>query len=246
MGSLTKLFRLTVVLFLIVCIFIGYEHYLEKQQLQSTEENIYIPAETTSQIQKRENPYAIFVDVEESKLYLLKNGELEKVYPCAGGKYTTPSPIGTWTIVSKGKWGEGFGGSWLGFNVPWGKFGIHGTIYPNSIGWCSSKGCIRMFNKDVAELYRLIPHGTKVTIVDGPYGPFGRGIRGLDPGEYGADVKKVQKRLQELGYYHGPVDGKYGEGMKAAVHKYQKDNNLPINNQIGRKMIEMLGFFEFE
>ena len=53
------------------------------------------------------------VDVESSRLYLFKNDILEKEYKCAGGKPTTPSPIGTWTIISKGKWGEGFGGSWM-------------------------------------------------------------------------------------------------------------------------------------
>lgn len=59
------------------------------------------------------NTYSILVDVEASRLYLFKNGNLEKEYKCAGGKPSTPSPIGTWTINSKGKWGEGFGGSWM-------------------------------------------------------------------------------------------------------------------------------------
>lgn len=59
------------------------------------------------------NVYNILVDVEESRLYLFKKGNLEKEYKCAGGKASTPSPIGTWTIISKGKWGEGFGGSWM-------------------------------------------------------------------------------------------------------------------------------------
>ena len=119
--------------------------------------------------------YKILVDVEESKMYVMENGTCIKTYTCAGGKPTTPSPIGTWTIISKGKWGEGFGGSWLGFNVPWGKFGIHGTTEIYSVGWCSSHGCIRMNNKEVAELYNYIPIGTKVTIIDGVYRDFGRG-----------------------------------------------------------------------
>ena len=66
--------------------------------------------------------YKILVDVEESKLYLFENNEIIKTYKCSGGKQSTPSPIGTWTIVSKAKWGEGFGGSWMGLNVPWGQF----------------------------------------------------------------------------------------------------------------------------
>ena len=59
------------------------------------------------------NQYKIFIDVEESKMYILENGICTKIYTCAGGKNSTPSPIGTWKIISKGKWGEGFGGRWL-------------------------------------------------------------------------------------------------------------------------------------
>ena len=33
---------------------------------------------------------------------------LVKTYKCSGGKLSTPSPIGTWTINFKAKWGEGF------------------------------------------------------------------------------------------------------------------------------------------
>ena len=101
--------------------------------------------------------YKILVDVEVSQLYVLKNGQPYKEYKCSGGKPSTPSPIGTWTIVTKGKWGEGFGGSWMGFNVPWGKFGIHGNEDRSSVGWPSSHGCIRMYNDEVAELYQYIP-----------------------------------------------------------------------------------------
>ena len=59
--------------------------------------------------------YKILVDVEESKLYLLENDELIKTYKCSGGKQSTPSPIGTWKIVSKAKWGEGF--RWKFFRI---------------------------------------------------------------------------------------------------------------------------------
>ncbi len=52
--------------------------------------------------------YKILVDVEDSKLFLFENDNLIKTYKCSGGKWSTPSPIGTWTIISKAKWGEGF------------------------------------------------------------------------------------------------------------------------------------------
>ena len=92
-------------------------------------------------------------------------------------------------------------GSWLGLNVPWGKFGIHGTLDPHSVGWASSHGCIRMNNSEVAELYKIVPVGTKVTIVDGVYGPFGKVFRDLKSGMYGADVMEIQKKLKELGFF---------------------------------------------
>ena len=52
--------------------------------------------------------YKILVDVEDSKLFLFENNILIKTYRCSGGKLSTPSPIGTWIITFKAKWGEGF------------------------------------------------------------------------------------------------------------------------------------------
>ncbi len=40
-----------------------------------------------------------------------------------------------------------------------------------------------MFNKDAAELKKTVYAGTKVTIIKGPYGPFGEGFRTLKPGQ---------------------------------------------------------------
>ncbi len=54
------------------------------------------------------NTYKILVDVEDSKLFLFEDNKVIKTYKCSGGKQSTPSPIGTWTIISKAKWGEGF------------------------------------------------------------------------------------------------------------------------------------------
>jgi lipoprotein-anchoring transpeptidase ErfK/SrfK len=41
---------------------------------------------------------------------------------------------------------------------------IHGTDAPWTIGQPVSKGCVRMHNADVADLYRRIPVGTTVTV----------------------------------------------------------------------------------
>lgn len=157
---------------------------------------------------KVENKYEILVDVEESVLYLINNKQIEKTYSCSGGKWSTPSPIGTWKVIQKATWGEGFGGHWMGLNVPWGNFGIHGTLDPYSVGWASSHGCIRMNNDDVAELYKIVPYGTKVTIVNGEYGDFGTGFRNLKSGMYGSDVMRIQKKLKEDGFFTGTPNRK--------------------------------------
>lgn len=190
--------------------------------------------------------YKILVDVEESKMYLFQNNELTKIYKCSGGKWSTPSPIGTWTIISKAKWGEGFGGSWLGLNVPWGQFGIHGTLDTNSLGWASSHGCIRMNNSEVAELYKTIPIGTQVIIVDGCYGAFGKGFRELKSGMYGSDVFEIQKKLEQLGYFNGTPNGKFGKTTEEAIEKYCQANKLSIRKTIDIELQKHMGFILFE
>lgn len=209
--------------------------------------SIYKPKKDTYIQTSTENPtYKVLVDVEESKLYLFQDNELIKTYKCSGGKWSTPSPIGTWTIISKAKWGEGFGGSWMGLNVPWGQFGIHGTLEKGSIGWASSHGCIRMENSEVAELYKTIPIGTKVTIVDGPYGAFGKGFRHLKSGMYGSDVMEIQKRLKQLGFFTGNANGKFGSATEEAVKKYCKANNLYVRKTIDIELQKHMGFFLLE
>lgn len=64
--------------------------------------------------------YLIFIEVEDKALYLLQDGKCIKTYAIASGRPEWPSPIGFWKIVNKGDWGEGFGGRWMGLNVPWG------------------------------------------------------------------------------------------------------------------------------
>jgi lipoprotein-anchoring transpeptidase ErfK/SrfK len=43
-------------------------------------------------------------------------------------------------------------------------YGIHGTIDPASIGKAESRGCIRMRNQDVKEVFDMLGVGSEVTI----------------------------------------------------------------------------------
>jgi len=62
----------------------------------------------------------ILIDISEKRLYLINGNEIVKKYAIASGKLSTPSPIGTWKVINKAKWGGGFGTGWMGLNVPWG------------------------------------------------------------------------------------------------------------------------------
>jgi len=43
-------------------------------------------------------------------------------------------------------------------------------------------------------------------------------------------IKRVQTKLNELGYNAGPADGIMGSGTRRALEKYQADNKLPVGN----------------
>ena len=88
---------------------------------------------------------AIHVDVEQKMLTLFCGSEIAARYPIATGARDTPTPLGVFRINRRfsGEMG-GFGTCFLGLNVPWGDYGIHGTNRPESIGTNASHGCIRM------------------------------------------------------------------------------------------------------
>ena len=48
-----------------------------------------------------------------------------------------------------------------------GKYAIHGTNRPDSIGTDASYGCIRMFNDHIIDLYGRVTVGTKVVVIRG-------------------------------------------------------------------------------
>ena len=70
----------------------------------------------------------------------------------------------TGAIVPAGSPENILGSRWLGISEP--GYGIHGTTEPETIGTYQTKGCIRMRNADVEELFVIIPTGADVVIVD--------------------------------------------------------------------------------
>lgn len=62
----------------------------------------------------------------------------------------------------------------------------------------------------------------------------------LQNGSKGADVKKLQQRLKDLGYYTGSVDGSFGSGTAAAVQAFQKNNGLTADGKAGTRTLTVL------
>ncbi len=56
-----------------------------------------------------------------------------------------------------------------------------------------------------------------------------------------SQVKTVQQKLKNWGYYKGTVDGIYGSKTKAAVKLFQKKNGLAVDGIVGKKTASALG-----
>jgi len=114
--------------------------------------------------------YSIRVDLSDRRLTLFRDNRVVRVFPVGVGKLATQTPRGDFRIINKVPYPNSYRGGpltvygtfWMGLNKR--GYGIHGTNNPASIGKYVSKGCIRMHNRDVEELARLVPIGTPVTI----------------------------------------------------------------------------------
>lgn len=188
----------------------------------------------------------IEIDVAKHTLTVFSDNQPIKKFPVGTGKSGTPSPLGEWKIVQKSsKIGGPFGTRFMRLNVPWGTYGIHGTNQPNSIGWSSSHGCIRMRNKEVEALYPLIPIGTPVKIMNsGQIIPKYYKIRTLQEKSIGQDVVYLQYRLKEKGMVFGNVDGKYGKMTTLAIKYYQTWHGLNPTGKLDIETYRSLGLIK--
>ena len=56
-----------------------------------------------------------------------------------------------------------------------------------------------------------------------------------------SDIKLIQKKLKNWGYYKGSVDGIYGSKTKQAVILFQKRNGLTVDGIVGNKTLSAMG-----
>lgn len=137
----------------------------------------------------------IIVNVNEHKLSLWNRDQLLVEYPVACGSPSWPSPPGAWKVVQKEmnpSWTnphDAWSGSMPAYIAPGpgNPLGtralatsasgvlIHGTPSSWSIGTNVSHGCIRMYMKDVEQLFDMVDTGIPVYIIKGAGDP------GFDP-----------------------------------------------------------------
>lgn len=123
-----------------------------------------------------QGPFAVLVSLSRYELIVHCDGCYVKHYKVGTGKDGS-SPLGTFTVKNKqvdptyyGPDGvianddpeNPLGERWIDIGD---SFGIHGTNEPTSIGKAESRGCIRMKNEDVAEVYDFLIVGSEVRIV---------------------------------------------------------------------------------
>ena len=172
----------------------------------------------------------VLVELNSLTLTILVDRKPFRSFPVAIGKLETPSPVGSWKVVSKGYWAKGKT-KWLGLSVPYGIYGIHGTNQPWSIGRRASNGCIRMDNNHIETVYQWIKQGTPVYIDGNPF----RDYRVLKRGLTGSDVYYLQIRLKQLGYYPKKPTGIFDYWTETAVQQYQTALKLPATGEITSK-----------
>jgi len=113
---------------------------------------------------------SIVIDKSDFRLYYVQNDILVKSYPIAIGRPGMETPTRLWKINSKyytdpnGVYGPRkmrlyaqSGSSWA-----YTAYGIHGTNEPWVIGTKASHGCIRLYNRDILDLFPRIALGTLV------------------------------------------------------------------------------------
>ena len=127
----------------------------------------------------------VLVRAGENKLYLYDNGQIVKSWPVATGSGSFLTPPGMWRVVEKivnpswynpgSDWATGLpkvigpgpsnplGTKAMALDAP--GILIHATPDASSVGYSVSHGCIRMTEADEAELFSMVPAGTRVAIV---------------------------------------------------------------------------------
>lgn len=137
---------------------------------------------------------SVVINIPQRMLFLFENGRFAQAFPVALGRRTWPTPIGSFSILTKeidptwdvpvsiqremeregktplAKVAPGpdnpLGDRWFGLSLP--GVGIHGTNAPASIYHLQTHGCIRLHPEDIRTLFDRVPVGAPGEIIYEP------------------------------------------------------------------------------
>jgi LysM repeat protein len=129
-----------------------------------------------------QGPMDVLADLSALELTVLQKGKFVRRYEIGIGRSDSPTPSGLFKVGTKlinptyypppsdtehrrplpsGHPDNPLGTRWIDIGLG---YGIHGTIQPDSIGQEMSRGCIRMRNEHVEELYDMLSESSRVLI----------------------------------------------------------------------------------
>jgi lipoprotein-anchoring transpeptidase ErfK/SrfK len=140
-----------------------------------------VKPKSTETFKPKADEVHLILKLGERRVYVYRGEKLLNKYPVAVGKKKWETPQGDWKVElmlkdpgwTNFKTGEQLapgpdnplGQRWIGFwNDGKDEIGFHGTTNLSSIGKAASHGCVRMRNKNVKELYKVVRVGTVVLV----------------------------------------------------------------------------------
>jgi LysM repeat protein len=129
-----------------------------------------------------QGPFDVLAELSAFELTVLQHGKFVRRFVIGIGRSDSPTPIGLFKVGTKqlnptyypppsdsehrrpipfGHPDNPLGTRWIEIGLG---YGIHGTIDSHSVGQQASRGCIRMRNEDVEELYDMVTEGSRVLI----------------------------------------------------------------------------------
>src|SRR5581483_5175381 len=81
----------------------------------------------------------------------------------------------------------------------------------------------------------------QTSVSSGQSSPSSSRLQGISGGWAEENVRLVQTKLKESGFYSGEIDGAYGSELAAALTRYQIRNGLPITGQLDAETSQVLG-----
>lgn len=102
------------------------------------------------------SPVSVIVDLSNRRLELYRSGSVFRNYPVGVGKPSTPTPRGIYTVVYKQvEPGDNFGTRLIGTSKA--NLNIYGGGGPDTVRRASTGGGIIMSNREINELFNLVP-----------------------------------------------------------------------------------------